>query len=112
MRTKSELKRAIQEAERKEGERIRYPDTVYWTKGSLLLDKEDRYVVDLYSYDDMQQTPPLREHFREVFDTRDQALEYAERLNECDFPKIYRQIILYDDTTGRPHYEIRLQVGY
>lgn len=112
MRTKADIKRVISEAERKEAGRIVYPDTVYWTEGSLLLDKDDRYVIEAFSYETYQHQPPVLEHFRETFDTKEQALEYAKRLNEGEFPKVYRQLSLYDETIEKPHYKIMWQVGY
>ena len=75
--------------------------TNYYTQGELLLDKGDSYVVELFSYDNYLQQPPLREHLREVFETREQALDYVRQLHEG--AGIIRQITLYDMTAERPH---------
>lgn len=112
MRTKGEIRQALKKAEEVQIGRFIYPDKTYWTEGSLLLDKDDRYIVEAFSYETYQCQPPVLEHFREAFDTKEQALEYAKRLNEGDFPKIYRQLSLYDETIERPHYKIMWQVGY
>ena len=112
MRTKTEIKQTLKKAAEAEAGRIIYPDKTYWTKGELLLDNSDQYIVELFSYDNLQELPPMREHFRETFDTKDKALEYVKQLNEGDFPRVYRQISLYDMTAERPHYRIMWQVGY
>lgn len=112
MKNKADIKRIMSKATAGLEKEIIYPEKVYWSEGSLLLGRDDRYIIEVFSYDTYQHQPPVKEHFRETFDTKEQALEYAKRLNEGDFPKVYRQLSLYDETLEKPHYRIMWQVGY
>lgn len=99
-------------AEKAAGKMQIFPESVLHTVGELTLDNYDNYVIELFSYKDRYSTPPALEHFREVFEDREQAIAFIEQLNECDMPRIYRQITVHDMTATPPHYEIRWNVGY
>lgn len=88
-------------------EKFKVNESVLYTVGELTLDNHDDFVLELFSYEDEHATPPALEHFREVFEDREQAISFIEQLNECDMPRIYRKITVHDMTATPPYYEIR-----
>lgn len=64
------------------------------TSGELVLNSDDKFVLELFTYENRLRIPPFTEHIREVFETRAQAYEYIRGMG--------RQIRVKDMTTQPP----------
>ncbi len=71
----------------------------YWTVGELTLDSADSYILEAFSYQDHNCRAPSVEHFREAFESRQQALDYIESLHSG---QIVRHLRLTDMTKLPP----------
>lgn len=86
----------LEKAERHHAGKLK---SLYFTKGELRLNTDNKYAVELRSSAVWFGEEPIEETFSEVFDTWEQAVEYCRQIEAGELPEIFRAVILTDYTT-------------
>lgn len=78
------------------------PNEVYWCDAEITLDSQDCFIAEIFSYGQRWREPPVLEHIRESFCTKEDAVKFIESKQAADLPQIFRQITYCDLTENPP----------